>query len=450
MVYVYSNLLGNEAGRVIFDGGALIASGGKLAAQGPRLSYRDWELTVSDVDITLNRMNRARASSYNPELRSEDPGNIRVEFEFPERKAALPPEGGAGPADSWEKGDFVKEEEFTRTVALGLFDYLRRSRSHGFTVSLSGGADSSAVVILAASSIKLAAQQLGPSALADKLPYVPFLKSFKGDVPSLTRSLITTVYQPTENSGPVGRASAQAVAEGAGVEFMEWSVGSIVESYVQTVGKALGRSLSWKTDDVPLQNIQARARAPGVWLLANIRNFLLLATSDRSEAAVGYATMDGDTCGGLSPIAGIDKAFLVQWLKWFETRGPAGLGPIPGLSHVTAQSPTPELRPASAAQTAEGDLMPYPVLDVIERSFIRDKRSPAEVLEQARALFPEYPAASHLEWVRRFFRLWCRNQWKRERYAPSFHLDDENLDPRSWCRFPILSSSLEKELRELS
>ena len=51
-----------------------------------------------------------------------------------------------------------------------------------------------------------------------------------------------------------------------------------------------------------------------LWLIANIRSALLLATSNRSEAAVGYATMDGDTCGGLSPIAGIDKAFLRQWL----------------------------------------------------------------------------------------------------------------------------------------
>jgi NAD+ synthase (glutamine-hydrolysing) len=51
--------------------------------------------------------------------------------------------------------------------------------------------------------------------------------------------------------------------------------------------------------------------------------------------------------------------------------------------------------------------------------------------------------------VIRFFRLWSRNQWKRERYAPSFHLDDENLDPKTWCRFPILSAGFAKELREL-
>ena len=50
----------------------------------------------------------------------------------------------------------------------------------------------------------------------------------------------------------------------------------------------------------------------------------------------------------------------------------------------------------------------------------------------------------------RFFRLWSRNQWKRERYAPSFHLDDENLDPKTWCRFPILSGGFEEELAALA
>ena len=63
--------------------------------------------------------------------------------------------------------------------------------------------------------------------------------------------------------------------------------------------------------------------------------------------------------------------------------------------------------------------------------------------------FPEYAAEQMGAWVERFFRLWCRNQWKRERYAPSFHLDDENLDPKTWCRFPILSGGFERELEEL-
>ncbi len=190
-------------------------------------------------------------------------------------------------------------------------------------------------------------------------------------------------------------------------------------------------------------------RAPGIWMMANLRNALLLATSNRSEAAVGYATMDGDTCGGLSPIAGIDKAFLRQWLTWMETVGPEGGEAIPALEKINRQQPTAELRPASAGQTDEDDLMPYVLLDAIERVAIRDKKVPPEVYQIMRAEFPDIEPRQLGAWVERFFKLWCRNQWKRERYAPSFHVDDENLDPKTWCRFPILSGGFERELEEL-
>ena len=234
-----------------------------------------------------------------------------------------------------------------------------------------------------------------------------------------------------------------------GANFLEWSVNDLVDGYIRTVSAAVGRELTWEHDDVALQNIQARARGPSIWLLANLHNALLLTTSNRSEAAVGYATMDGDTCGGLAPIAGIDKAFLLDWLKWMETIGPAGIGPLPELAAVTGLRPTAELRPSSADQTDEADLMPYRVLDAIERAAIRDKLLPIEVFDAVRPQFAQYGTKQMGAWVDRFFRLWCRNQWKRERYAPSFHVDDENLDPKSWCRFPILNSGFEKELVEL-
>jgi len=184
-------------------------------------------------------------------------------------------------------------------------------------------------------------------------------------------------------------------------------------------------------------------------MLANLNNALLISTSNRSEAAVGYATMDGDTSGGLSPIAGIDKAFLRNWLIWMELEGPADIGAIPALNSVNQQQPTAELRPLEDNQTDEDDLMPYDVLDLIERLAIRDKMMPVEVFDQIVTEFPNYERSQLGNWVIRFFRLWCRNQWKRERYAPSFHLDDENLDPKTWCRFPILSGGYDFEIEQL-
>jgi NAD+ synthase (glutamine-hydrolysing) len=90
--------------------------------------------------------------------------------------------------------------------------------------------------------------------------------------------------------------------------------------------------------------------------------------------------------------------------------------------------------------------MPYRVLDAIERAAIRDKLTPMEVLETIRPQFTDESVAQLAAWVERFFKLWAHNQWKRERFAPGFHVDDRVLDPKGWCRFPILNGGFDREL----
>ncbi len=443
--YVYANLLGNEAGRAIYDGDAMIASCGRLLASGPRFSYADHHLTTAVIDVDLTRMQRARTSSFHPTIAASDSDCVAVPFEFP----PITPRTSETPLAAWEAGTSLKEEEFSRAVSLALFDYLRKSHSGGFVVSLSGGADSAAVACLCAMLVRLGVADIGREAFLAKLSYLGGLSAAR-DETAVVHRLLTCVYQSTRNSSDVTRRAAREVASSLGAEFLEFDVDAIVQQYVQLVSQAIGRPLSWESDDVALQNIQARVRAPGVWMLANLRGALLLSTSNRSEAAVGYATMDGDTSGGLSPIAGIDKAFLRDWLRWLEQSGPDGYGALPAVNAVNRQQPTAELRPAEAEQTDEGDLMPYDVLDVIERAAIRDKLVPVEVFDRLLVSYGDTYSLQQLEcWVDRFFRLWSRNQWKRERYAPSFHLDDENLDPKTWCRFPILSGGFARELRQL-
>src|SRR5690606_29017614 len=118
--------------------------------------------------------------------------------------------------------------------------------------------------------------------------------------------LLTCVYQATRNSGEVTYGAAKLLAEQIGAEFHRLEVDDLVQGYTRLGEQVLGRPLTWEQDDLALQNVQARPRSPGVWLIANLQNALLLCTSNRSEAAVGYATMDGDTSGGLCPISGID------------------------------------------------------------------------------------------------------------------------------------------------
>ncbi|HEX4417328.1 MAG TPA: nitrilase-related carbon-nitrogen hydrolase [Kofleriaceae bacterium] len=450
VVYLYANLMGNEAGRVVYDGGGLIASAGELAARGRRFSFHDVELTSAVVDIDANRREQARRGSHRPR---HDAEALVIEhaFVWPARK----PEARAVPDRSWEDRTSLREEEFARAVALGLWDYLRKSRAQGYTVSLSGGADSAACAVLVALAVHFAFAELGAGGVRQQLPACHRLHEILdagGDVQAAVGALLACAYQPTTHSGPVTRHAAEQIARSLGAEFHVIDVGAQVAAYITSIEAAIGRPLAWATDDLTLQNIQARARAPSIWMLANLRGHVLLTTSNRSEAAVGYATMDGDTAGGLAPLGGIDKLYLRAWLVWMETHGPLGLAPVAALGLVNTQQPTAELRPPDAdgrGQTDEVDLMPYELLEAVEDAAIRDKHTPLEVLQE---LQPRYPDESPLvlaTWIERFFRLWCRNQWKRERLAPSFHLDDRNVDPRSWCRFPILSGGFERELAEL-
>lgn len=444
VTYVYSNPVGNEAGRVIYDGGALIASGGRMVARGRRFSYAPMALTSAVVDLDATRMRQASLSSYEPDLSSGDPSLIEDDFEI----SVCESRSGSVEPPAWELSDHLQEEEFTRAVSLALYDYLRKSRSRGFVVSLSGGADSAAVSCLVHTMAHLGWDELGKSDFLAPISYIPEIDE-AASPEELVHRLLTCAYQATRNSSETTRSAAQTVAEAIGATYHELEIDPLVDGYVDLIEQAIGRELTWDRDDIALQNIQARARAPSVWMLANLAEALLLATSNRSEAAVGYATMDGDTAGGLSPIGGIDKAFLRLWLEWMEAEGPEGLEPIPGLAEVNAQEPTAELRPPSEDQTDEGDLMPYEILDEIEELAIGDKKTPAEVRRLLASRFPDYDEERLLAYIHRFFRLWSRNQWKRERYAPSFHVDDRNLDPKTWCRFPILSGGFEKELEEL-
>jgi NAD+ synthase (glutamine-hydrolysing) len=298
--------------------------------------------------------------------------------------------------------------------------------------------------------VERACKELGFSGFAKKLSYISWIKSVTNR-PQVMKKILGCVYQGAANSSKTTHDAAAGLVRELGADFFDVDIAPLVASYEELISKATGIELSWKEHDIARQNIQARVRSPSVWLLTNLRKALLLSTSNRSEAAVGYTTMDGDSSGGLSPLGGIDKAYLRTWLVWLEREGPEGLRKYPSLKRVNVQAPTAELRPQKEKQTDEKDLMPYEVLDSIERLAIRDKLLPEDVLalikEQYRTRFKKSDLTA---WVVRFFKLWSATQWKRERYAPAFHLDDESLDPKSWCRFPILSGGYAEDLRELS
>ena len=423
--YVYSNLLGNESGRIVYDGDILIAQSGDLLGRNRRFSYEAYQILSAVVDLERPRLQRRKSFNFEPEI----PKHL---IKVPYRYAEADPHAFQPTIALHES----KWDEFYLAETLALFDYMRKSRSRGFVLSLSGGADSSTCAVLCARAIQRAKEELSEAAFREKLAYAHL-----DDDQPWEKQLLTCVYQGTANSGEATLESARELALGLGATFHHWEVEHVHQSYLGLAEQAMGRQLTWEQDDITLQNIQSRLRAPGIWMLANLHNALLITTSNRSEAAVGYATMDGDTSGGLAPLGGIDKWSLLTWLRWAEDALD-----IPALRYVNALQPTAELRPADATQSDEGDLMPYKILDEIEKCGIRDYQSPVEVF---RSLRGRYPDQELKRYIVKFFRLWSRNQWKRERYAPSFHLDDANLDPKTWCRFPILNGGFEKDLEAL-
>ncbi|MER2996902.1 NAD(+) synthase [Pontibacter populi] len=409
--YVYANLLGNEAGKVIYDGEVLIAQNGHLIKRNELLCFKNVDLEVSEVSF-----------GENPTIA--------------ETITYLPP--------------IDENKEVMAALSLGLFDYMRKSHSRGFVLSLSGGADSSLCAVAVAEMVRRGIESLGVVTFVAKTQLFPLKDVAYFDTLSedqvareLVGRLLTCAYQGTVNSSDDTYNSAKELAASIGAVFYSWTIDEQVKGYTSIIESALNRPLTWAEDDVTLQNIQARVRAPSIWMLANIKGALLLATSNRSEAAVGYATMDGDTAGSISPIAGIDKSFIRQLLVWCQTE----LG-YEGLQYVNNLQPSAELRPAKEAQTDEKDLMPYDILNQIERLAFYDRFAPDEVYDKL--LEAGVADGETIKgWLTKFYSLWSRNQWKRERYAPAFHLDDYSLDPRSWLRFPILSGGFRDELKQI-
>lgn len=429
------NNVGCEAGGTLYDGQCLFVKDGEVNARSPLFSFKDYAITYT-------------TSGVQPALTQYD--------------------------------------EMLKAVAIGLQDWLKKTYSCGYALSLSGGADSALCATCVALSQVYALLDLGVDAyvaqlqkLKVELDYEAFKQAveqvagkgpYGSDVNAdkieqvieclkqhVIPKLLVCAYQGSDYSGSVTLTAATKMAECLGATFYQWSISQVVKDYVSTINGALGYELSWEHDDIALQNIQARSRLPSIWLLANHKGFLLIATSNLSEAAVGYCTMDGDTAGGLSPIAGIDKSTILKINSHIMHHG-IGLDgfeqkfKVPAMSYIVAQAPTAELRPGGE-QTDEKDLMPYPLLDTIRQLFTCDNLLPEEIIatlkvgkeEQYRSVTLDLGVSTDEDierCVRRFFALFQRNQWKRERYATGFHIEKDDASPKSYLRFPVLSASL--------
>jgi NAD+ synthase (glutamine-hydrolysing) len=461
-IYVYTNLLGCESGRAVYDGDMMVASAGSLVAMSERLSFAPYKVMLANCDLRSNRAIRSQSSMLLNIKEAFEEGVIFTDLKFDAESDTKE----ITPSCIVRQED--EHQEAARVVALGLWDWMRKTHTGGFALSLSGGADSALCAAMVFFSQVQAFATLGVDRYLEILCSCgikidppkngdDLLKYLKQEV---MPKILITLYQGSDYSGSVTFNAAKDLAEEIGAWHHSWSIANLVKEYIRLSDELTPEhKLSWECDDLALQNIQARVRAPGIWLLANRFNKLLIATSNLSEASVGYCTMDGDTSGVISPIGGISKSRVLKINRYLMEHGlhlqdnqafMKDEVQLSAMAGIVCQAPTAELRPVE--QTDESDLMPYPLLDEIRSKTQNQNLTPKEVfIELLRSNFAlNYSKQFLLNAVRRYYRLYCRNQWKRERIAVAFHIEKDSADPKAFRRFPVLSSALSEELAELT
>ena len=457
-VYLYASLMGCDATRLIFDGSLFVAMNGRTLKEGRRFLFtRDWEMIHQVVDLSELRHARMEEGSWRDQLgraRAGDFGKaphiLRVTGDYSTtlESPAPPPywipreAEHADPSLLYLQANELGGREIAESdlnhlelelaLALALRDYVRKSGIKAFCLALSGGRDSAMVALLVARMYKYWYPDLSPEGLK-----------------RLIGEKFVCAYMATENSGDATHDAAIAVAEEIGATFLDGQIQETLTSAHATVEAMTGETLSWSDPkhDITLQNIQARLRGMLIWTIANIHNALLLVTSNKSEAAVGYTTMDGDSSGGIAPIADVPKSLVKLYLAWARR-----FHQLEGFGRVDVMEATAELRPPGRAQTDEDDLMPFPVLDQLMFAFVQLGLDPAEMFRRLwpamKGVYYADPAdfAAH---IRKFVRLFCFAQWKRERFAISFRVTAFDLDPKTGFRFPPVQAPFTEELAEL-
>lgn len=459
VVYVYTSLLGCDATRLVFDGSVFVAQDGETLAEGDRFRF-DEEVHVVDRVVDLAGLERLRMEegSWRQQVEAMQRGAhgrlpevvpVPGDFSSDEAPPGVGPywlagteQGAIDPSLTWlnESGTLertiqardIPHLELELALCMGLREYTSKCGIPGYVVALSGGRDSAMVATLVARSIRYDKPHLGDDALRAEVG----------------RALVCA-YMATDHSSDGTRDAAHGLAAELGATFHEVGIQPAVDQHVTLAKSLTGVELSWDdpAHDITLQNVQARLRGSMIWMVANLRGYLLLSTSNKSEAAVGYATMDGDTSGGLSPIADVPKSLVQVWLAWA-----ARFHGIDALEKVAAIPATAELRPPEQSQTDEADLMPFDVLDQLIFHFVQRGQAPVEMF---RTLWPTMsaryqsdPRAFAVD-IRRFVQMFCSAQWKRERFAISFRVAAFDLDPKTGFRFPPVQAPFTAELEAL-
>jgi NAD+ synthase (glutamine-hydrolysing) len=325
----YVNGVGGQD-ELVFDGHSVVFDAeGCLVARA-----RQFEQQLLVVDVAVEPR----------PLEGSVPGKWPIEvLELPRAEAALAsptvPKDGAtvsveiSPAASDASSCLIHEAlslegEIYQALCLGVRDYTNKNRFKQVVIGISGGIDSAFTACIAADALG-----------ADR---------------------VNTVSMPSRYSSSGTRNDARETAERLGVHHYEIPIESVYQTYL----KELAAYLDPAAPGVTEQNIQARIRGNLLMALSNKFGWLVLTTGNKSETAVGYATLYGDMAGGFAVLKDVPKTLVYRLCEYRNSLGP-GEGPIPQSTIVRA--PSAEL---AADQTDQDTLPPYEVLDRIIEAYV--------------------------------------------------------------------------------
>ncbi|HKE46867.1 MAG TPA: NAD+ synthase [Rhodanobacteraceae bacterium] len=249
----------------------------------------------------------------------------------------------------------------------GIRDYVAKNGFPGVLLGLSGGIDS-------ALTLALAVDALGPER-------------------------VTAVMMPSRYTSDLSVNEAESQAQRLGVEYHVLPIEKCFEAFRETLAPVF----AGRTEDITEENLQARCRGVLLMALSNKFGRLVLTTGNKSEMAVGYATLYGDMCGGYAPLKDVYKTLVWRLARWRNAREEEGGFVIPPV--VIERPPSAELR---NNQTDQDSLPPYEILDAMLERFVDGEESQAEIVA---AGFDEAT-------VRRVARLVLASEYKRRQSAP--------------------------------
>ena len=428
-VLIYANAVGAQDG-LIFDGGSLVFQNGRLVLDAPR--FREaWASAVVDLDRTSRlRMENTtwRTDCEAFRLQRLDVPVIHCKGETADRsRLAYPaPEGGSfflppSQTVSVDPRDLALDDLF-EALAVGVQSYFEKTGAFkSLGIALSGGRDSVLTLLVAwrAAEKIVGAGRTGGAGGAGQ----------DGRVRD-AGSLITAFYMPSRHSHATTRTAAHTLADELGVELRTVPIDEATDREVAATTEMLnGEPIT----ELTRQNIQARIRGQRMWNWANSSGALFLQTGDMSEKAVGYTTIGGDLEGALSVIANVPKTVVNALLDRLQRRFA-----FKGITETLATPPGPEL---ADAQTAEGELMPFPVIDACLHLYAAEKMSPAEVEQALISLFPEASAKQAQEWSTRFAHMFTHSIYKWVQSPLSLHVGSLDLDRERALQMPVVQKT---------